>query len=158
MDALSPERLSRLLDTPAHAWSADDRAAALRHQLAAPLLPDLIAAPGAPRRIETLATRPNAPHNFAELFTSPSPAPELLAAAKQWARHVRSDPASPLCEGPATVLYFAAIAAALVHHREKITSLSVAELRDGFAWSQDQPGADKLSALLHAALGCVATA
>lgn len=153
MDSLPPERLSWLLDAPAHKWSARDGAAALRHQLAAPLLPDLTAALGAAiERVERLAAEPGAPRSFAELFTCPSPARELLEAAKAWAREVRNDAASPLCGAPATVLYYAAIAAVLVHCGEKITRLSVAELQEGFAWSGRQSGAEGLRELFNSAL------
>ncbi len=164
---LAPERLARLLDVGAgSAWSAIDAAQALRHQLAAPLLPDLAAAPGAQtERLENLLALAPGIDTFVELFTggqdvdsSPAGAArgeacgELLEAAKRWARHIRGDSTTPLFEAPATVLYYAAIAAARVHHSRGITSLSSAQCCEGFIWAAGQPGAEQLAALFEEAL------
>ena len=153
MEQLSTERLAKLLTLPAAGWNAGDQAAALKHQLAASLLPDLAAAPGA--RVESMSQilgRPGSPQSFGELFTTHAPPLELLELAKQWARQLRKDTTSPLFEGPATVLYYAAIAAALVRHGKRITSLSDQELREGFAWSAAQPGAEGLRTLFTEAM------
>jgi hypothetical protein len=42
----------------------------------------------------------------------------------------------------ATWLYYSAIAAALAFHGVHITSLTAAQLRDGFRWAAAQPWAD----------------
>ena len=146
LDMLPPHTLARLLnlDAPAH-WSDHDAAAALRHQLAAPLLPDLARVPG----IEIERLRPLIePHTtFLAAVSAPSPALELLDAIKQWARHVRDDPASPLAGGPATVLYYAAIAAAQARLHQRITALTDDQLRAGQAWARAFPGAESLGFL-----------
>ena len=90
MEQLSPERLARLLDLPAAGWDAGDQAAALKHQLSAPLLPDLATAPGA--RMEEMAAlleRHGAPRSFGELFTGGAHPQELLELSKQWARQLQ---------------------------------------------------------------------
>jgi hypothetical protein len=145
-DMLPPHTLARLLDLDAPApWSQRDATAALRHQLAAPLLPDLAHTPG----IEIDRLRPlAAPHaTFLQLLTSPTPSLELLQALKQWARHVRDDPASPLAGAPATVLYYAAITAARTRLRQRITALTDDQLLAGIAWSRAYPGAQALTTL-----------
>ena len=107
-EMLPPESLARLLDLQSPStWSTADGAAALSHQLAAPLLPDVAQAPGAESDRITACV---APFSSLEQALLASAAPlELLQAIKHWARHLRDAPESPLAGGPATVLYFTAI-------------------------------------------------
>lgn len=157
-DSLSPEKLARLLDVEgtaedAVAWSRADAAAALRQQLAAPLLPDLLAIPGIEReRLEALVR--SRPHtgSFAAQLTGRESTTELLEAVKRWARMMREQRSSPLQGGPATVLYYAAIASALCRARQRITRLSTPELRAGFDWALVQQGAEALQPLFREAL------
>jgi hypothetical protein len=160
-DSLPPAKLARLLDVEgggaeAAAWTAADAAAALRQQLQAPLLPDLLAAPGAEReRLEALVRSRPETATFAAQLTGREPTTELLESIKRWARHMREQPSSPLRGGPATVLYYAAIAAALVRTGRRITTLTDGQLRAGFEWALVQEGAEGLQGLLreaHAAL------
>jgi len=105
LDMLRPQKLAQLLDLDAPAgWSQDDAAAALRHQLAAPLLADLACVPGV--EIERLRPLAGPETTFFAAISAPVPALELLEAIKEWARHVRADRASPLAGGPATVIYW----------------------------------------------------
>ncbi|HVT79923.1 MAG TPA: hypothetical protein VHM90_04645 [Phycisphaerae bacterium] len=153
VEKLPPAQLVQLLDLsgPAH-WTAEDAAVALRQQLAAPLLPDLAAAPGARR--EQLEAAASGMDTFAQALLSP-PNITLLHAIKQWARHTRNDSATPLSPGPATVLYYAALASALVHFSERITSLSTDQMAEGFEWAAAQIGANPLSSLFPAAMKCL---
>jgi hypothetical protein len=154
---LAPVRLAGLLDVdPPARWSDRDAAAALRHQFAAPLLPDLALAPAVEiDRLRALA----APHTtFLDLLSSPVPALELLLALKDWARHVRDAPESPLAGAPATVLYYAAIAAARVRLNQRITSLPDTDLRTGWTWALTQTGTPELAQLFTAAVGAMASA
>lgn len=149
VEKLPPEQLVQLLDidAPPH-WNAVDAAAALRQQLAAPLLPDLASAPGA--RVEHLETLAAGTASFLAALIAP-PNVELLHAIKLWARQVRGDRATPLAPGPATLFYYAALAAAMVHFKVRITSLSDAQLREGFRWAAGYSGAELLSPLFKAA-------
>jgi hypothetical protein len=158
-DSLPPDKLARLLDVEepagdALAWSRADAAAALRQQLDAPLLPDLLNIPGIERgRLEALVrSRPDTV-SFAAQLTGRDPTTELLDAVKRWARIMREQRSSPLQGGPATVLYYAAIAAALSRTRQRITRLSTLELRAGFDWALVQEGAEGLQPLFREALG-----
>ncbi len=154
-DALTPARLAQLLDLDAPAsWSQADALAALRHQLAAPLLPDLALAPGA--ELDRLCPRAFAHPTFLDALTAPAPNLELLHAIKHWARHLRTDPASPLAGTPATVLYYAAIAAARLRLGQSITTLSDAQLRAGLLWAAAIPGTQPLAELFAAALRVLA--
>jgi hypothetical protein len=151
LDALAPERLADLLDVDRPArWSPEDAAAALRHQLAAPLLAELSRVPAMEMtRLEPLA---GPRMTFLDLLTASHPAPELLEAVKLWARHERNSLDSPLAGAPATVLYYAAIAAARVRLHRQLTSLPDADLRTGCAWALAQPGAAPLADVFSAAL------
>ena len=158
VDLINAAQLSRLLDVnPATSWSEADAAAALRHQLAVPLLPELAVVPGIDGAfIGRLLGRSAAPATFLGQLTAKPPVPEVLESIKLFARHVRGLEASPLSGRPATVLYYGAIAAALAHGGRRITSLSDAELRNGFCWARDQSGGEALKMLFFDALEQVA--
>jgi hypothetical protein len=159
MQNLDSPKLARMLAVDDFAnWTGDDAAAILRHQLAAPLLPDLLLVPGAEEsRLRTLVQEhPNAA-TFLGQLTSSQPSIDLLQAIKFFARHVHDDPANPLHGPPADILYFAAIAAAFLHVNQRITTLSDAELRIGIDWSLRQPGAEPLRPMLEYAFAKLAT-
>ena len=59
-----------------------------------------------------------------EVLTASLAEVELLKAVKMWARQVRGEGANPLGGGGATVIYYAAIAAARVGGKESMTGLS----------------------------------
>ncbi|HVS71949.1 MAG TPA: hypothetical protein VHQ47_11895 [Phycisphaerae bacterium] len=151
---LPAARLARLLDPALPSpWTAQDAAAALKHQLAAPLLPDLLSPPTAdPAHLKPLLHAAHAPKTFRQLLSAKNPHPDLLLALKSFATHARADADSPLQGPPATLLYYAAIAAALVHLRRRITTLPDADLRQGLLWALDQNATTPLPALFRAAL------
>ncbi|HEY4329728.1 MAG TPA: hypothetical protein VGN88_08325 [Phycisphaerae bacterium] len=155
---LAADRLARLLDVdPKSAWTEQDAAAALRHQLSLPLMPDLGRAPGAEiqlltRLIEegqtaTARAAGTGTTSFLEQLTCTRPSKELLIGIKNWARHVRGEAANPLSLGPATVIYYATIAAGLLRLGDRITTLSNELLWEGFDWSGKMPGAEGLKLL-----------
>jgi hypothetical protein len=150
---LDPARLARLLEMntvpdPPASWG--NSAAILRHQLAAPLLPDLLIVPGAQEhRLRQLINARPGVQSFADQLTHLYPSQELLEAIKNFARQVRDDPANPLHGAPANALYFAAIAAALLRCDIRISKLSNTELREGFTWASQQPGAHDLVPVLR---------
>lgn len=154
IDMLAPERLARLLDVEvATTWSEADAAAALAHQLASPLLPDLALCPGLEGdRLRGLA---QGHATLLGALTAPVPELELLQAIKQWARHLRGDAASPLAGSPATALYFGALAAAQWRLGQSITTLTAAQLREGYAWGAAYPAAGPLAELFAGALAAL---
>ena len=154
---LDPSKLARLLDLSAFdggskvaAWY-EEPATILKAQLAAPLLADLLTVPGAEEtRLRSLVGDPNV--TFADLLLADSPNLELLEAIKHFARHVGDLTDSPLHGIPANVLYFAAIAAALVHTDARITTLTPAQLHAGFALALTQPLPAPLASLFQQAI------
>jgi hypothetical protein len=124
-----PGVLSRLLDSPA---PPADAAAQLRQALAARLPLDLGA-----------EVRELVPNSLGELLHHPGPPPELLELAKDFAKDNRIDPESPLRREVATVLYYAAIAAALAHGGRRITRSDDETLRRGFRWGCEQSWVDE---------------
>jgi hypothetical protein len=164
LESLPPADLARLLDMERpEDWSPADIAAALRHQLDAPLLPDLLASPGS--SAETLASLIKdcrrddmTPQGwtcrttFAQALTDDAAPLDLLRAIKEWARTARQIESSPLCPGPATVIYYAAIAAALCTAGTKITTLTDDQLREGMTWARSQDGAEKIAPLFARAV------
>jgi len=153
MQNLDPSKLARMLAVDDLAnWTGDDATAILRHQLAAPLLPDLLLVPGAEEsRLRALVQdRPGAT-SFVDQLTTLHPSLELLQAIKSFARHVHDDPANPLHGTPSDVLYFTAIAAAMLRCNQRITSLGDADLRIGIDWAQRQSGSEPLRHILQAA-------
>ena len=155
---LNVQQLSRLLDIERMTgWGQADAVAALRHQLAAKLLPDL-APPGkatiVSARLNQLADLYGrwGSGTFGEQLLSPTPALEVLQAIKEHARALSQNQNSPLAGAPAAVLYYAAIAAAKLRLHLKITHLPDRELANGYAWAMEQEGAETLIPLFHDAI------
>src|SRR5205085_1872867 len=91
--------------------------------------------------------------SFLDLFRHPNPGVELLAVAKEYAKGCRADPDGPLPPEVATVLYYAAIAAALTRHGVRITGQAPAAVRAGLGWVAAQPWVgDEIRALAAAAI------
>lgn len=157
LNSAAPETLARLLQAEdAPAWSAQNAAAVIAHQLAAPLLPDLLDFPGAePKRTEALVRITPGLFSFAHLLAHPHPPLELLNALRLFARHHRDNTSSPIHGDPATVLYFAAIAAALATSGKRISQLDDEALRQAFRWCRDYPAAPALQPLFTAAKALV---
>lgn len=140
-----PESLARLLDAEAGGgeWSADDLAAILRHQLAAPLRADLTATNAhAGKTLDTISRAAPPPATFGELFAHPHPPPELLELAKDFGKALRRDTACGVPAGVATVIYYASIVAARLRCGRRISDLDEAALRRGVEWALAQPWLD----------------
>jgi hypothetical protein len=158
LDSVSPARLARMLEIEhipgTSAWSAEDAAAALRHQLNAPLLPDITSVPGAePERLEALVRQPGgaAAGSLLEALLSPETPIELLEAIKAFARHVQKEETTPLHGVSGTIIYYAAIAAALLRGT-KLSKLNQPQLRDGMTWAMEQQAAAPLHRLFQKAV------
>jgi hypothetical protein len=154
---LPAQQLARLLD-PAlpTTWTAKDAAAALKHQLAAPLLPDLLSPPTVDADfLRPLVLALPRGTTFQKLLTMKAPPADVVLALKAFATHSRTAPDSPLEGPPAMLLYYAAIAAALTKLGQRITSLGDAELREGLAWSLEQSPPAALKSLYQKALAAL---
>ena len=89
------------------------------------------------RLVDSAARGIPIPDRFSTLFTRADPPIELLEYAKRLAKAVRHRPDSP-ADKIATVLYYCAIAAALVRCGRRITELDDAALAFGINWVLEQ--------------------
>ena len=142
------DKLAALLATGeerARLWRADELAAMFRHQLSAPILVDLGSFdPRTASRIKNLSEAQGLLlKSFADLFSHPSPAKELLVLVKEFAKANMDHPESGLPTEITTALYYTSIAAALVHLGERISKLSDTDLQNGFRWAQQQAWLDE---------------
>ncbi len=150
---LSPGALGDLMDL--RAIPPRDLGAVLGQVLAAPVLFDAgDLTPALVSRLRALADGHGLLlKSFGDLFAHPAPGVELLEITKQFAKDNRSNPDSPLPAEVSTVLYYAALAAALVRHGERITRHGDEALRQGFGWVLAQPWVgEEVRALARAAL------
>lgn len=148
------DQLAKLLDIDAvRAWAAEDSAAILRCQLNSPLLPELAQLPGAETQ-RLRAELPDEPHppTLLEYLLRDAPSAHVLDAIKRFARLSERDPDSPLRGAAATVIYYAAVAAAQVHLPTNSTKLTPSERVEGLRWSKDHAGAEPLQQLFLSAL------
>jgi hypothetical protein len=146
-EGTDPARLAELLqvsDGDQELWRPEDLAAILRHQLSIPIEFDLGSLPRVTAGRLRLAAHSKGLllKSFADLLSHGNPPLELLRLTKQFAKANRNQPESPLPTEVATVLYYASIAAALVHRQKRITKLSNDDLRDGFDWALQQTWVD----------------
>lgn len=126
-------------------WRPEELAAIFRHQMSAPMLVDLgsFDAPTA-TKLKTLSDAQGLLlKSFADLFNHPAPPLELLQLVKNFAKANVDHPESGLPGEIASALYYASIAAALVHLDTRISQLPDADLRRGFRWLQEQPWLDE---------------
>jgi hypothetical protein len=106
----------------------------LRHQLAAPIAFGPERGTGSDRPI---------PATFGDLLCEARPSLSLLVLLKDFARAHTLQPNSPIPHEVATILYYAAIIAALVNSDQRISSLSDESLCKGikaildFDWIDD---------------------
>jgi hypothetical protein len=96
------------------------------------LTPDMTA-----RLVDSAARGVPIPDRFSTLFTRADPPIELLEYAKRLAKAVRHRQGTP-ADKIATVLYYCAIAAALVRCGRRITELDDAALAFGINWVLEQ--------------------
>lgn len=156
LDAAEPTILARMLslDDSTPLWTANELAAMWLHQLDAPVTVDLIDHdPMNDQTVRTLSTRVDGSEiTFGQLLRDPSPSPQLLELAKDFAKANRSA-AGGLPAEIATMLYYALIAAGMVHAGQRLTDLPETSLRKGLNWAVAQGWIDEQTrSLLHDAL------
>jgi hypothetical protein len=149
-----PRQLARMLNVAdLRGWAEVDAGAILRHQLDAPILAELAQVPGIEMdRLRARLSNADWSASLLEQLTGSSPSLEMLEGIKSFARHAGKSADSPLWGSPAAVIYYATIAAAIVHHRSSITQLADAEREEGFRWAKAQAGAEQLAHLFDEAL------
>ena len=114
----------------------------LCHQLNADIEFDLTHFGGVAR--ETLASsiaegRDQGLGTFGDVLTAPNPSAESLEMIRRFAKRFRTGHSEGLPEEIATVLYYAAIAAARVRLGVSISKLTDAAITDGLRWSCHLP-------------------
>jgi hypothetical protein len=141
------------------AWPADDLGAVLRHQLSAPLEIDAGNMDEAAVLRLVAGRRGLLVRSYGELLLHQRPPLPLLRAVKSFAKRCRLARRGALPREVATVLYFAAIVAALSRCGQRISSLSTSALREGVAWVLAQPWVqDPLRGLFEAGRDMLAKA
>jgi len=137
---VSPARVVDLLDDAdagERVWSESELSAVLAHQLGAPVqfnLSQLDTSLAAQLR-DAAEAEGLLLNSLGDLLHHPCPPIELLVLTKDFAKRCRMGSASTMPEDVASVVYYTAIAAALVRCRRKISELSDAELRRGVKWA-----------------------
>ena len=136
----APKGLAALLNSGsegARLWRPEELEAIFRHQLSAPVLMDLgRLEAGAAAKLKGLTDAQGLLlKSFAELFHHPNPPGELLVLTKDFAKANMNHPDSALPHEIATAIYYLSIAAAAVRLNERISQLSAADLRRGYAWA-----------------------
>lgn len=139
-DGLS--RLLQLERDDESLWDASDLQAILRHQLDAEIEFDLTEFGGVAK--ETMASLAvaggeAAARTFGQVLTGADPSLELLDMIRRFAKRCRTHGSDGIPEEVATVLYYAAIAAAKLRCRASISQLDDETLLFGLDWGLAQP-------------------
>jgi len=141
-------------------WQPEELGQILRHQLDTPLDSDLPARTDGSGGGTQSSTQEAGPpiKTFADLLVHPAPPAQQLSLVKDFAKRNRADAAPSLPAEVATVLYYAAIGAALLRCGERITGLSDDALREGLEWSLSRPWIDeRLRLVAQESLGLLDT-
>jgi hypothetical protein len=134
----APEVLASLMnveDHPTHGdWLPQELGQILQHQLDAPLLFDLSSIADPDRVSLVRHAESGTVRNFGALFCHRDPPLALLRLTKDFAKSSDRRRSNPLPAEVATVLYYAAIIAALLRHGERISRIGEETLREGARW------------------------
>jgi hypothetical protein len=144
LNSASRDALSQLLacDKQSGAtWNGSDLHSILRHQLDTDVEFDLTHFGGVAK--ETLASqltgRGQAEYGtFGQLLTAPDSPLEMLDLIRRFAKRSRTQTPGELPEEVATVLYYAAIAAARLRHGASLSKLDDEALQAGLEWGLKQ--------------------
>ena len=126
-------------------WDECDLAETIQAQLRAPLLATLKPNAG---QIHSLVGKSNSdegvlPANLGDLLNHTNPPLPLLCLAKDYAKSADTGP-NPLPNAVAAAIYLSAIAAAIVRHEQRISSMSDSDLEAGLQWVAEQAWAGPL--------------
>jgi hypothetical protein len=125
-------------------WTDAELADVFRHQMTAPLKFDLKFLAGVDEQnVAAMAEQAIPPAvTFADLLGHAAPPLELLRLVKEFAKVAALNPSHAIPKPVATMLYYAAIAAALVRLGQRLTDLKDDDLRAGLQWGAQQRWAD----------------
>lgn len=128
----------------ARLWRPEELSAIFRHQMSAPILVDLGGFdPATASRLKNLSeAQCLLLKSFGDLFHHPVPPLELLTLTKDFAKANMNHPESALPGEVATAIYYLSIATAAVRLGERISKLTDADLRRGYAWTCAQHWVD----------------
>jgi len=130
--------LAELMNPPEEQlWRPEELAAVFRHQLSVPVQFDLAGLdPRIGEDVRLLAVSQGLSlKSFGDLFRHPNPPVKLLIMVKDFAKRTSLSPNSLLPSEIAKVLYYSAIAAAILRCSRRITNLNDASLRCGLEWA-----------------------
>lgn len=141
-------RLSLLVDNTAddqELWLPEEFGAIFRHQLTAPLQTELAGlAPQLGEKLAGLHTPDGrAVATFGDLLRHPTPPLGLLELVKEFAKTSRQAGRRQLPPEVASMLYYLSIGIALLRCDHRLSSLSDADLQEGFRWASAQPWTDE---------------
>jgi DNA-directed RNA polymerase specialized sigma24 family protein len=148
LDQTTPRILAKMLEVSERRedlWDDEDLAALLRDELAQPLDTLLSQHEAAQAVPSPPSSDVPPPTTLGELLQHPQPPLQTLRAVKRLARRRINTDTSFLPPDINSAIYFATIAAALVHHGERITKSDDEVLRRGFAVMLDRPWLDGTS-------------
>lgn len=136
------DALSQLLETDADSvWNATDLHAILCHQLDADVEFDLTHFGGVAKETLTSVRASSADNRsctFGQMLTSGEPPLEVLDMIRRFAKRARTQESAGIPKEIATVLYYAAIAAARLRHGASLSKLDDEALRGGLTWGLEQ--------------------
>ncbi|MDD5482435.1 MAG: hypothetical protein PHP98_02100 [Kiritimatiellae bacterium] len=149
-------KLAELMGPPEkQLWRPEELAAVFRHQLSAPVQFDLAGLNSRLReKIRLLAVSQGLLlKSFGDLLRHPHPPVKLLVMVKDFAKRTALSPNGPLPPEIAKILYYSAIAAAILRCSRRITTLDDTSLRRGMEWAILRPWIDSdTRALLQSCL------
>ena len=130
-----PSRLSRLFVTAQQpSWGAGELADILRHQLGVALIAELEGYQAQHSIAELSNSNEGKLRTYGDLFVHPNPPLELLRLTKEFVKNSDKQTAGGIPPEVATVLYYGAIAIALLRHGQRITELTSDAIRKGIEW------------------------
>lgn len=142
-----PKRLVQIIklrEQSDRLWNPDELSDILKHQLSAPVDVNLsrLGRGVARRAMTACAAEGLLLKSFRDLFFHPHPPIEMLIVTKEFAKASSHHPDSPIPHEISTVLYLAAIVAALLRCGKYITDLDEAALTESLQWVLSQTWLD----------------
>lgn len=139
-----PARVAQLIDldpSPERVWLASELGAILQHQLSVPVEFEMAGKPpGEAKKLSMLTSAHGLTlKSFADLLAHPHPPIELLVMLKDFAKSNASHHDSALPADVSRMIYYLAIAVALLRCGRRITSMSNPKLVASLTWAIDQP-------------------
>ena len=162
-DQQPPQRVAGLMDVGSARvpdWTDAELEAVLRHQLNTPIETELVAlgAAAAARFKAMYVASSDQTTSMSSIFASPDPPLPVLEMIKEFAKSLLEHPDSALPREVAGLLYWSAIAAALVCKNTRITRLKDDKLLAGLSWALERPWIEpRLRQILQRAMDVLET-